>query len=143
MTRILRLAIILAVLPLALASCAKSLTGGAESPLPDLVSSCDRDGVTVTYAALWLGDAQHFTITAARIGGIAAACNGKDVSLTIDQKSGTRLRQTYPAASLSGTGNAMFLDIPLSDQKLDPAEVVRISVAVGPPPPPTPSPSAK
>jgi hypothetical protein len=65
------------------------------------VSSCDTDGVTTSYTTGFDATA-GYTVTAVAVAGIAAACNGQSVRVTLVNGSGASVG-TGNAVTISGT----------------------------------------
>ncbi len=48
-----------------------------------VVAACDGDGVTLTYTTAYNGAAGRYDVTSATVSGIAAACVGQQLSITL------------------------------------------------------------
>ncbi len=53
----------------------------------NVVASCDTDGVSVDYTTGYVGT--EYKVTAVKLSGVAAACNGKAVAITLRGASGS------------------------------------------------------
>ena len=53
------------------------------------VASCDADGVTTSYTTSYNATAGEYVVTAVTVGGVANACDGKSIQVTLANSSGT------------------------------------------------------
>ena len=71
---------------------AASLTvdGGDLGAGNDLVASCDTDGVSTSFVTTYTGGT-GYTVTSVTVSGIAAACDGENISVTLTDGSDVSL----------------------------------------------------
>jgi hypothetical protein len=74
---------------LAMAASLGGVTGGALGADSAAVASCDTDGVTTTYATSYDAAAGEYVVTSVTVGGIANACDGRGIGVTMTDVSGT------------------------------------------------------
>lgn len=55
------------------------------------VASCDTDGVTTDYTTAWDATDKRYEVSSVVVAGIAAACDGKSVAVTVTDSSGASL----------------------------------------------------
>lgn len=55
------------------------------------VASCDTDGVTTTYASGWDTTDERYEVSSVTVGGVADACDGATVKVTLVAKTGASL----------------------------------------------------
>lgn len=77
----------------------------------DTFSSCDTDGVTVDYTYAQVGSG--FEIDDITVGAIAAACNGEDIQVVLENSAGTEL------AAVSGSVAAGAYTADVSSDGID------------------------
>ncbi|MGZ4678413.1 MAG: hypothetical protein ACXVJ7_00895 [Acidimicrobiia bacterium] len=90
---------------------AASLGGITSSSLgadTTVVASCDTDGVSLAYTNSYDATSGVYRSTAVTVSGIAAACSGKALSLTLKDSAGASLA-SGSVASISGTSAAVTL----------------------------------
>jgi len=75
-----------------------------------VVAACDSDGVTIAYTNAYDATSQSYRTTAATVSGIAPACVGQTLGITLSGAAGASL------ASASGTvaGTSLALLLPTS-----------------------------
>ncbi len=61
---------------------------GADSAV---VASCDTDGVTAAYVTAWDPTDKRYEITSATVGGVADACDGRTMSVSLTDTSGAQI----------------------------------------------------
>ncbi|MGB7859753.1 MAG: hypothetical protein WBM90_04590 [Acidimicrobiia bacterium] len=103
------IALIIAVVAFSLiAASAASLGGintadvGADT---EVVASCDTDGVDVSYRFRWAQARGEYEIRRVIINGIADACLGQQISMTINHPGGTLSRGPSPINNRPGVDN--------------------------------------
>jgi hypothetical protein len=73
----------------------------------NLASSCDTDGVTVSYGTVYTASSAAYTVNSVTVNGIASACDGKAVGATLtnagNAAQGTVASGTAPAGGGSVT----------------------------------------
>jgi hypothetical protein len=55
------------------------------------VASCDTDGVTTAYATAWDGTDDRYEVTSVTVTGIANACDGKTLSVSLTDASSNQI----------------------------------------------------
>jgi hypothetical protein len=76
-----------------------------------VVGSCDTDGVTVTYGNTYDATLGRYQTTTVNVAGIAAACAGKALTVTLKDNTGASLG-SGTVASIGGTTAAVGLTAP-------------------------------
>ena len=76
-----------------------------------VVGSCDTDGVTLTYTNAYDATLGRYQTTSVGVTGIAAACAGKSLSLTLKDSGGVSLG-AGTVASIVGTSATVSLGAP-------------------------------
>jgi hypothetical protein len=97
------------VLGLGVAS-ASTLGGLSSSSLganDTVVASCDSDGVSIAYTNAYDTATGRYRTTGATVNGIAAACNGKNLAVTLRDQAGAPLGTG--TVSVGGTSQAVVL----------------------------------
>lgn len=88
----------------------------------DVVASCDSDGVAVAYTTAYAAGAKEYQVSAVNLSGIATACAGLTVSVTV--ANGTTVLSSGTVTSLAGTSTAVDLLSPVSAKSLDQVAIV-------------------
>lgn len=88
----------------------------------DVVASCDTDGVTVAYTTAYGAAAKEYQVSSVNLSGVAAACAGQSVSVTV--ANGTTVLSSGNVASLSGTSVNVPLTAAVSAKSLDNVAIV-------------------
>jgi hypothetical protein len=115
-----------AVYSLALASAAtlnvseSSLGSGS-----NLASSCDTDGVTVSYGTVYTSGSAAYTVNSVTVNGIASGCEGKAVGATL-----TNAANAPQGSVASGTGPAGGGSVTLAVSGNPPATAVEKAFVV-------------
>ena len=86
----------------------------------DVVASCDTDGVGVDYTTAYSNGA--YRVTAVKLSGIAAACSGQDVTVTLFDGSDASLAEK--AGANSGATQTLTLASPVSAEAVKGVAVV-------------------
>lgn len=73
----------------------------------NVVASCDTDGVTVAYTNAYDATAGLYKTSVVTVSGIAAACNGQTMSITLKDATGVSLGNG--TATVAGTTSAVTL----------------------------------
>jgi hypothetical protein len=55
------------------------------------LASCDTDGVTTSYTTAWDGSDDRYEISTVTVGGVAAACDGQTLSVSLTDTSGAQI----------------------------------------------------
>ena len=90
------------------------ITGTAVGADTAVIGSCDTDGVTLTYTNTYDATLGRYQTTAVTVSGIAGACAGKTLSLTLNDASSASLASgtvgsisaTSANVTMSGSGAA-------------------------------------
>jgi hypothetical protein len=67
------------------------ITSGNVSADNATVASCDTDGVTTAYTTSWDGTDDRYEVTSVSVTGIANACDGRTLSITLTDSSNNQL----------------------------------------------------
>jgi len=87
------------------------ITGTSLGADTAVIGSCDTDGVTLAYTNAYDATSGRYQTTGVTVNGIAAACAGKTMSLTLKDAAGASLG-SGTVASISGTSAAVSLAAP-------------------------------
>jgi hypothetical protein len=68
-----------------------------------VVASCDTDGVTTSYTSAWDATDKRYETTSVVVGGVAAACVGQTMKVTLVDSTGASLGEG--TASVTAAGN--------------------------------------
>lgn len=55
------------------------------------VASCDTDGVSTSYASSWDATDKRYEVTSVTVSGIANACDGKSLSVSLTDSAGAQI----------------------------------------------------
>jgi hypothetical protein len=72
------------------------------------VTSCDTDGVTTAYTTAWDGTDDRYEVTSVTVSGIANACDGKTLSVSLTDVSSNQIGSgtvTVPTDALAFTAS--------------------------------------
>jgi hypothetical protein len=101
-------AIVLAVLAFSMIAASAATLGGINTSSlgaeTDIVVSCDPDGIDVDFTVALSGG--EYKTSAVNISGIAAACAGQDISVTLLDGTGASLGSAGPSAVAATTHSA-------------------------------------
>jgi hypothetical protein len=67
------------------------ITSGNVSADNAVVASCDTDGVTTAYTTSWDGTDDRYEVTSVTVSGIANACDGRTLSLSLTDASNNQI----------------------------------------------------
>ena len=67
------------------------ITSGNVSADNAAVASCDTDGVTTAYTTSWDGTDDRYEVTSVTVSGIANACDGRTLSLSLTDASNNQI----------------------------------------------------
>jgi hypothetical protein len=84
------------------------ITDGSLGAGVTLVASCDTDGVTLGYTTAYDATSGTYKTATVNVTGIAAACAGKKLDITVKNAAGTSLG-TGSVASIVGTSASVTL----------------------------------
>jgi len=83
------------------------ISGTSTGSSTAIIGSCDTDGVNVTFQSSYDDVLNGYGVTGVTVAGIAAACNGQNISVTIENSTG--VSDSTVAATVSGaTMNLTF-----------------------------------
>jgi hypothetical protein len=75
----------------AMAASLGGVTSGNVGADNTAVASCDTDGVTTAYTTSWDGTDDRYEVTGVTVTGIANACDGKTVSVSLTDSSSNQI----------------------------------------------------
>jgi hypothetical protein len=55
------------------------------------VAACDTDGVTTSYGSAWDATDERYEITSVTVGGVADACDGQTISVSLTDSTGAQI----------------------------------------------------
>jgi hypothetical protein len=93
-----------------------------------VIASCDTDGVTVAYTNVYNATAGAYRTTTATVSGIAAACNGLPLDITLSGAAGAVIGSG--SATIAGTSQAVTLTAVLPATTVDPALITGAAVVI-------------
>jgi hypothetical protein len=67
------------------------ITSGNVSADNAVVASCDTDGVTTAYTTSWDGTDDRYEVTSVTVSGIANACDGRTLNLSLTDASNNQI----------------------------------------------------
>jgi hypothetical protein len=90
-----------------------------------IVASCDTDGVTTSYTTGWDATDKRYEITAVTVGGVADACDGQTLKVTLADASGASLSEgTLSIPSSAATSFAVTMSPAASAQLTEAVHVL-------------------
>jgi hypothetical protein len=75
----------------AMAASLGGITSGTVGADTTTVAACDSDGVTATYTVAWDATDERYEISTVTVGGVAAACDGLTLSVTLTDSGGAQI----------------------------------------------------
>ena len=87
-----------------------------------VVASCDTDGVTVTYTSSYDATDARYEVTAANVSGIAAACSGETMRVTLADAANASLGEATVA--IGGTSATATFGTPLAAESVELVAIV-------------------
>ena len=96
------------------------LTSSSLGANETVVAACDTDGVTIAYTNAYDAATGKYRTTSATIGGMAPACTGKNLSVTLKDGTGASLA----TASAAVTGAAQAVNVAAAADAVSGAAVV-------------------
>jgi hypothetical protein len=90
----------------AMAASLGPITSGQVGASDAAVTACDTDGVTTSYASSWDATDERYEVTSVTVTGIANACDGRPLSVSLTQTDGTQIGSgtvTVPSDALAFT----------------------------------------
>ena len=96
------------------------LTSSSLGANETVVAACDSDGVTIAYTNAYDAATGKYRTTSATIGGMAAACTGKNLSVTLKDGTGASLA----TASVAVTGATQAVNVAAAADAVSGAAVV-------------------
>jgi hypothetical protein len=98
----------------AMAATLGGVTPGALGADDAAVASCDSDGVTTAFTSGWSASAKAYAVSAVGVSGIASACNGQTVKVTLVDSGGASLAEGTATADASGSKSVSISGAPLT-----------------------------
>ena len=75
----------------AMAASLGGVTSGSVGADDAVVSSCDTDGVTTSYASSWDATDERYEVTSVTVGGISNNCDSRTLSVSLTDSSGAQI----------------------------------------------------
>jgi hypothetical protein len=105
---------------------ASSLGGVSSKALgssTNVVGSCDTDGVTLGYTTAYDVATATYRVSAVSVSGIAAACSGQNIAVSLKNTAGTSSVSTTPTA-VTGTSQTITVSPTYDAAAVDNATVI-------------------
>jgi hypothetical protein len=67
------------------------ITGGTVGADDAVVSSCDTDGVTTSYASAWDATDERYEVTSVTVSNISDNCDGRTISVSLTDSTGAQI----------------------------------------------------
>jgi hypothetical protein len=108
---------------LASASSLGGVTSKALGSSTSVVGSCDTDGVNLAYTTAFDAATGTYRVSAVVISGIAAACSGQNIAVSLKNTAGTSSVSTTPTA-VTGTSQTISISPTYDAAAVDNATVL-------------------
>jgi hypothetical protein len=89
-----------------------------------IVASCDTDGLTADYTAVYSATANAYEVTTVELGGVAVACNTQQVQITLSGAANSSLNETTATVNAVSGAQTITLSTPVSAQSVTGLHVV-------------------
>jgi hypothetical protein len=96
---------------LAMAASLGGISGGSLGADSTVVASCDADGVTTSYTTSYDDTAGEYVVTSVTVGGVANACDGKSISVTLSRSNGTAAGSGTTAIPVDGASTSVTVTL--------------------------------
>src|SRR5215218_4957152 len=87
------------------------ISGGSLGADSTVVASCDADGVTTSYTTSYDDTAGEYVVTSVTVGGVANACDGKSISVTLSRSDGTAAGSGSTAIPVDGASTSVTVTL--------------------------------
>jgi hypothetical protein len=79
-----------------------------------VVASCDTDGITADYTAVYSASANAYQVTTVELGGVAATCDTQQVQITLSGAANASLNETVATVAQASGAQTITLSAPVA-----------------------------
>lgn len=97
------------------------INSGAMGAENSIVAACDSDGISIDYTTAYDVSAKEYRVSSVSLGGLAAACKGQSVKVTL---ANTSAAVAETSGTVSSTSQTLALGTPVSAKAVATAAVV-------------------